>query len=73
MQGKLCGTEPQGPGFLLAVESTVAVQVIPEHRVAQRGKMRADLMRTAGDQMHPEAGNGAGFQCFIAGDDRARA
>ena len=38
MQSKLCGAELQGTGLLLSVESTVTVQIIPEHRMAQCGK-----------------------------------
>ena len=62
MQGKLRGTEFQGTGFLLPVKSTVTVQVIPKDRMAKRGKMRPDLMGSSGNQVNPQAGNGAAFK-----------
>ena len=69
IQGEFGGAELQGTGFLQAVKGSVAVEIVAEDGVAQGSEMGADLVGAAGDQVHPEAGNGAGGQGFIAGGD----
>ena len=56
-----------------AVERAVAVFVIPENRVANVRKMRANLMRAPGDKLHLQPGLLARLQHPVSGDDLLRA
>ena len=48
------GAELQRAGFFPFVEVPVAVEIVAEHRMAQRGQVGADLVGTAGDQVHAQ-------------------
>ena len=64
------GTQLQAAGFVLAVEITVSIQVIPKDRMAKCGKMSADLMGPSGDQLDPQAGNSTAFKRLLSGRNR---